>query len=175
LVRRFHPNRLRFRLFADDNPLVHPVRLAADWVRDNRRHSAPDNPFLTFERMLSGLIGEGLKAWGEARDAMQEAVFFNVYGSPILQAMVGLRADGAAAGHGIERDLMREAIARQMAARLERQIEEGGLIEAALRAMMYVRRPEGKIDERGFAALKEISAALPAAKHIGFARLKDPD
>jgi hypothetical protein len=60
-----------------------------------------------------------------------------------------------------------------MAARLERQIEEGGLIEAALRAVIYIRRPEGKIDERGFAALKEIGAALPAAKRVGFARLKE--
>jgi hypothetical protein len=87
--------------------------------------------------------------------------------------MVGLRADGVSAYRGIERDLTREAIARQMAEHLERQIDEGGLIEAALRAVIYIRRPEGKVDERGFAALKEVSAALPAAKRLGFARLKE--
>jgi hypothetical protein len=173
LARRFHPNRLRFRLFADDNPLMTPVRLTADWVRDNRHPAAADNPFLAWERMLSSLIGDGLEAWGKARDAMQEAQFFGVYGSPMLQAMVGLRADGAGASRHIERDLTREAIARQMAAKLERQIDEGGLIEAALRAVIYIRGPEGEIDERGFAALKEVGAALPAAKRIGFARLKE--
>jgi hypothetical protein len=173
LMRRLHPNRLRFRLFADDNPLMQPVRLTADWVRDNRRPAAPDNPLLMFERTLSGLIGDGLEAWGKARDIMQEALFFNIYGSPMVQAMVGLRADGASQRRGIERDLMREAIARQMAAQLERQIDEGGLIEAALRAAIYIRRPEGKIDERGFAALQEVGAALPAAKRVGLARLKE--
>src|SRR5262249_49324609 len=73
----------------------------------------------------------------------------------------------------VAHDLMRETIARQMAAQLEQQIDKGGLIEAALRAVIYVRQPEGKIDERGFAVLKEIGAALPAAKRIGLARLKE--
>ena len=33
--------------------------------------------------------------------------------------------------------------------------------------------PEGKADERGFAALKQISAELPAAKRVGFAKFKE--
>jgi hypothetical protein len=36
-----------------------------------------------------------------------------------------------------------------------------------------VRLPEGKVDERGFAALKQISEELPAAKRIGAARFKE--
>jgi hypothetical protein len=46
------------------------------------------------------------------------------------------------------------------------------LIEAAVRALLYVRLPEGSADERGFAALKQISAELPAAKRVGLARFK---
>jgi len=61
----------------------------------------------------------------------------------------------------------REAAAKQAAVHLEQQIDQGGLIEAAVRALIYVRLPEGKVDERGFAALKQISAELPAAKRIG--------
>jgi len=42
-----------------------------------------------------------------------------------------------------------------------------------VRALIYVRLPEGKVDERGFAALKLISAELPAAKRIGLVRFKE--
>jgi hypothetical protein len=42
-----------------------------------------------------------------------------------------------------------------------------------VRALIYVRLPEGKVDERGFAALKQIGAELPPAKRIGFAKFKE--
>ena len=45
--------------------------------------------------------------------------------------------------------------------------------EAAVRALIFIRLPEGKMDERGFAAIKEIGASLPAAKRVGFARFKE--
>jgi hypothetical protein len=111
--------------------------------------------------------------WGKARDAATEALFFNTYGSPVLQAMVGLHADQASASRHIGRDAAREAAAKQATADLEQCIEKGGLIEAAVRALIYVRLPEGKVDERGFAALKQISAELPAAKRVGLARFKE--
>ena len=46
-----------------------------------------------------------------------------------------------------------------MAAHLEQQIESGGLREAAVRALLYIRMPDGVADERGF-------AALPALRHV---------
>jgi hypothetical protein len=56
---------------------------------------------------------------------------------------------------------------------MEQRIEQGGLLEAAVRALIYVRLPEGKVDERGFAALMQISSELPPAKRVGFARFKE--
>jgi len=119
------------------------------------------------------MITSGLEMWGKARDAATEAFFFNTYDSPILQAMVGLRADATSVSRRIGRDVAREAAASQAAAHLEQSIGQGGLIEAAVRALIYVRLPEGKVDERGFAALKQISAELPPAKRIGVARFKE--
>src|ERR1700759_5459190 len=87
--------------------------------------------------------------------------------------MVGLRTDETSVSRSIGRDVAREAAARQAAAHLEQQIDQGGLIEAAVRALIYVRLPEGKVDERRFAALKQVSAELPAAKRVGFARFKE--
>jgi len=173
LMRRSHPNRLRFGMFADENPFMRPV---ADWakaVRGNRRPVNPDNPFLAFEHMMSDMITSGLEMWGKARDTATEAFFFNSYGSPVVQAMVGLRADETSVSRRVGRDVAREAAAKQAAAYLEQRIDRGGLIEAAVRALIYVRLPEGKVDERGFAALKQISAELPPAKRIGVARFKE--
>src|SRR5258707_2952599 len=87
--------------------------------------------------------------------------------------MVGLRADDASVSRSIGRDVAREAAAKESPVNLEQQIDQGGLIEAAVRALLYVRLPKGTADERGFAALKQISAELPAAKRVGFARFKE--
>jgi hypothetical protein len=171
-LRRMHPNRLRFQMFANENPLMLPVAAWAEAVRAERHPVSPDNPFLAFERMVSGSIANGLEAWGKARDIMQEEIFLNTYASPWLQAPVGLRADGSSPTRRVERDLAREAIAKQTAAYLEQRIDEGGLLEATVRALIYLRLPEGKVDERGFAALKQIGAELPPAKRIGLAKFK---
>lgn len=173
VLRELHPNRARFQVFADANPLMAPVAGWADWVRANRRSVSPDNPFLGVERMMSNIVEHGLAAWGKARDDLVEALFFATYGSPVVQASVGLRADGTRISHHIERDLVREAITSQMAAQLEEHIDKGGIVEAVTRALIYVRRPEGRVDERGFAALKEIGASLPTARRVGFARFKE--
>jgi hypothetical protein len=173
LMRHSHPNRLRFEMFADENPFMRPVADWAETVRGNRRPASPDNPFLAWERTVSDMIASGLEMWGKARDAATEAFFFTTYGSPFLQAMVGLRADDTSVGRRIGRDVAREVAANEAAAHLEQQIDQGGLIEAAVRALIYVRLPEGKVDERGFAALKQISAELPAAKRVGVARFKE--
>ena len=173
LMRRSHPDRLRFEMFANENPFMRPVADWAEAVRGNRRPASPDNPFLAFERMMSDMVASGLEMWGKARDTATEAFFFNTYGSPFLQAMVGLRADETSVSRRTGRDVAREAAAKQAAVHLEQRIDQGGLIEAAVRALIYVRLPEGKVDERGFAALKQISAELPAAKRVGLARFKE--
>jgi pimeloyl-ACP methyl ester carboxylesterase len=173
LMRRSHPNRLRFGMFADENPFMRPVADWAETVRNNRRPVSPNNPFLAFEQMVSDMITSGLEMWGNARDAAVETFFFNTYGSALLQAMVGLRADETSASRRVGRDVAREAVAKQAAVQLEQRIDQGGLIEAAVRALIYVRLPESKVDERGFTALKQISAELPAAKRIGLVRFKE--
>jgi hypothetical protein len=123
--------------------------------------------------MVSEIMAGGLEIWGKARDAATENFFLYTYGSPVVQAMAGLRGEGAAVSRRIARDVAREAADGEAAARLEQRIDQGGLLEAAVRALIYVRLPEGKGDERGFVALKQIGAELPPAKRVGFARFKE--
>jgi len=150
-----HPNRIRFEAFSDENPFMAALKPFAEWARAHRTPVSPDNPFLAMEKAASGWITTSLQSWGEMRDAMTEAFFLNAYGSPLLQAMVGLRA-GEEAPRRIERDLVRETAAAELGASLDDKFEKGGLEEAALRALIYVRLPGDAFDERGFRMLKMI-------------------
>jgi Protein of unknown function (DUF3141) len=173
-LRALHPNRLRFQMFADSNPLITPVASWAEQVRAERRPVGADNPFLAVERLASDWIAGGLEAWGKARDSFVEEIFLNLYGAPWLQAVVGLAGDDSGArGRRVARDLAREAVAKEMEAHLERRIESGGLCELAVRALLYIRMPDGVADERGFAALRQIASELPAAQRVGLSRFKE--
>jgi hypothetical protein len=52
-------------------------------------------------RVAANVNIDGLNIWGKARDAATEAFFFGTYGSPIVQAMVGLRTDDASVSRRI--------------------------------------------------------------------------
>ena len=155
-MRAMHPNRLRFELFSDRNPFMSAIKPLAEQVRANRKPVSADNPLLAAEKQASSWITAALENWGEMRDTMTEAFFLTTYGSPLLQAMVGLGAPGDETPHRIERDLVREAAAAELRVGLDRKFEEGGVEEAVLRALIYVRRPEGGFDERGYRMLKNI-------------------
>jgi hypothetical protein len=171
-LRATHPNRLRFAMFSDKSPAMHPVKALASFVRATRRPVSEDNPWLAIEQSMSSWVTTYLQAFGELRDAMTEAVFLNTYGSPFLQALVGLGAQPA--GHqGHERDLIREADTTRLRSELEHRFDAGDLIEAALRALIYIRLPEGSVDERGFSVLKLIRASRPADKRMSAAQFKD--
>ena len=72
----------------------------------------------------------------------------------------------------IDRDLVREADEARMRVELERRFEVGGLPQAVLRALIYVRMPERSVDERGFAALQAIRAMQPVNDRMSMAELK---
>ncbi len=171
-LRATHPNRMRFAAFSDTNPMMQPVKALAESVRAARKPVSADNPLLAMERAAASWITTCIDTYGQFRDAMTEAMFLNTYGSPLLQAMVGLGGPQAAL-HRIERDLAREATEGRVRARLERRFEVGGLEEAALRALIYIRLPDGVVDERGFAVLKLIRASRPANKRLSLVHFKE--
>ncbi len=171
-IRRLHPNRMRFAMFSDQNPMMQPIAPLADAVRASRQPVSSDNPLLAVEQAVSTGIAAWLKAWGDWRDTMTEAFFLNTYGSPLLQALVGFGPQSPASRPHIERELIREAAEARLRSELETRFESGGLAEAVIRALMYVRVPEQSADERGFAMLKAIRAAQPAGKRLSIEQAK---
>ena len=57
--------------------------------------------------------------------------------------------------------------------KLEHRFEAGGLEEAFLRALIYIRLPEGSIDERGFNMLKIIRESRKAGERLDNQKFKD--
>jgi pimeloyl-ACP methyl ester carboxylesterase len=171
--RRLHPNRLRFAMFSDENPLMQPVKAAAEMVRESRHPVSADNPLLVMEQAASAWISACLQSWGAWRDMMTEQMFLTTYGSPLLQALAGLGTDQPLARRGIERELLREAAEAKRRGDLAGRFEAGGLPEAMIRALIYVRLVERSADERGYAMVKALRDAQPAEKRISQARLKE--
>lgn len=170
LLRDMNPNRLRFAAFSDRNPAMRQVKEMAAAVRADRKPVAADNPLRVWEQVASTWMTTYWESYRLARDAMTEATFLATYGSPLLQSLVGLGPGTETKGPG--KDLGREVNAAQRQADLEKRFEVGGLAEAVIRSIMYVRMPQGSIDERGFSVLQAIRRVQPANRRMSFGEAK---
>ena len=94
LARTLNPLRLSYTIFADSNPLMKGVQKLAAEVTAARKPAAADNPFLALQKQVSDQIIAGLNAYRVARDQLAEQMFFGFYGSPFVQALLGLN-DGS--------------------------------------------------------------------------------
>jgi pimeloyl-ACP methyl ester carboxylesterase len=155
-MRKMHPLRLQFEMFSSANPFMSYLASAADIVRQNRQAVSKDNVFAQAEATGSKLIENSLNAYRDLRDAFIEAAFLNLYGSPALQAMVGLKASDRTTRRRPGLDATYKAFVAQRTEELKRNIAEGGPREAAIRAALYIRQPEGVADERGFRLMQRL-------------------
>jgi hypothetical protein len=173
--RRVHPHRVRFELFSDRNPWLRSLGGLAESVRANRKPVAADNPFLALQEAVSDQIVDALDRYRDMRDQATEAFFLNFYGSPAVQAMAGLRSDLTTARWRVGRDVAREAAQAKGVAELEARIEHGGLVEAGLRALLYVARGRSQeaADERVFATLRQLRQRQPESRRLSLARFKE--
>ena len=153
-MRQLHPLRLQFEVFSHSNPFMRLLPAYVDKVRNNRQPVRQDNLFWQAQEQISHWIETSLDAYRDVRDHMYETLFHAGYGSPVLQAMVGLRASNAQARERPGEDAAYRALIARRIGELRDDIAKGGPREALLRALIYVRTPDGVIDERGFNFLR---------------------
>ena len=154
--RRLSPSRLQYELISDQNPLLAELRTLAERVRELRQPVAADNPFLAAEEMWSRQIVASLDAYRDLRDAAGEAAFYAFYGSPLVQAMLGLRASEAPPRPRPGHEPEELALIREQTEALRARMAEGGLREAFIRALIYIRLPQLAADERSFNMLQRL-------------------
>ena len=174
-MRRLHPLRLQYEVFADRNPCAATVAKGADWARSNRTPVSAGNSFLACEQGASRQIVAALDAWRDLRDRSAELMFLSVYGSPLLQAAVGIDPAGTAASRRPGKDPFHRELLRERIAELKSRISVGGLREAAARVAIYVGMACGGPDERVFAAVRRLRPhATGGWAHAGAIQDHDP-
>src|ERR1700736_735123 len=92
-MRQWHPLRVSYEAFGSDNAATRAVAEAADNIRERRKPAAEDNPFLAFQETVSKNIVNALDKWRDTQEALSEGLFLSIYGSPALQAAVGIKPD----------------------------------------------------------------------------------
>ena len=152
----FKSSELPYELFSDRNPLMRQIADLAEQVRQQRQPAAPDNPFLQLQTMISDGMIAALDGWRDLRDRSLEEIFMGIYSSPVLQALVGIRAeDGPLRNRpGVEPE--RLAFIEQRIGELKARLAEGGVHEAAIRSLVYIGLAGPGVDERAFNVLREI-------------------
>lgn len=172
-LREAHPLRLRYTAFSSKNPLLNQIPALAEKVRAERRPVARDNVFWQMQEAWSQQIVDALDRYKEVRDQTTENLFLSVYGSPLLQALVGLNTDGGKPRR-IGRDIAREAAVNASRAALALRTKEGGVTEAIIRGLLYIfRSPEmSAADERAFAAIRQLHLRTSDDKLITVTMLK---
>jgi hypothetical protein len=166
-IRQFHPLRLQYELFSDQNPFMAPVARFAEQARANRKSVDSDNPFLAAQENMSKRIEGALDSWREASETWAERMFLAIYGSPTLQAAVGVDPSGTqrlrkASKNPLHRDLLQKRVAE-----LKALVATGGLRAAIVRSVIYVGVNRRAVDERGFELARRIREAhgdIPVAE-----------
>ncbi len=158
-LHKLNPSELPYELFSDRNPLMKQIAQLAEQVRGQRQPTATDNPLIQMQAILSDSIIAALDGWRDLRDRSMEQIFLALYSSPLLQALVGMRAtDAPPRRHpGLEPEQI--DFIRQRIAELKARIAEGSWREAALRSLVYIGMEGPGVDERSFEALRNMRAA----------------
>jgi hypothetical protein len=172
-MRRMSSHRSKYYMLSDLNPAMQVVKTMAGSVRANRRPVPDDNPYLKVQNQISEQIVKSLDAWRDARDAASEALFMNTYGSPVLQALVGLHGPGAEARPKQIRDEAHEALVRMRIEDIKSRADEGGSLEALIRIMIHVRESGRSVDERGFQMLRRIGREHREGEGVSLDRFRE--
>ncbi|WP_213738104.1 DUF3141 domain-containing protein [Bradyrhizobium sp. dw_411] len=154
-MRNLHPLRVGYEAFGGDNAFSGALARTAEKARENRQPAAKDNPFVKAQETVSKSIVDVLDKWRDTQETLSESLFLAIYGSPALQAAVGIdpNADPSprpemSADH---RKLLDTRIAE-----LRSRIGSGGLRECGIRALLYVGMTRGMVDERSLEALRRM-------------------
>jgi pimeloyl-ACP methyl ester carboxylesterase len=155
LMRNWHPLRVQYEAFSSENPLMKTVETTAEQVRERRKPAPSDNPFVSFQETISKQIITALDKWRDAQEAFSESLFLSVYGSPALQAAVGIDPQSSPSRKLGMSPQYRERLQARIA-ELKSQIGHGGLREATIRGLLYVGMARGMVDERSLEALRRV-------------------
>jgi len=171
-IRSLHPLRLQYEMFGHRNPFLGWVEEAANAVRADRQPVDSSNPLLAWQEETSRRIVEGLNGWRKAVETLSEDAFHAIYGSPVLQAALGIDPKSHRSLRKAAKSLLHGELLEKRIAELKARIGEGGLREALARSVLYVGMARGGADERGFEAIRRVRRTVPQAARMPLSGFK---
>ena len=168
LTLALNPLRLSYTIFGDKNPWMKGMQPLAAAVSAARRPVAADNPLLALQAKVSEQITSGLESYRVARDKLEEQIFFGFYGSPFVQALLGINADSIV--RPAPETSPETLVARQdQTDAYEAMLKTGGFDEALTRTVLYVLAANRMLDQRCALAL---NVARQSLMHLSLAEFK---
>jgi hypothetical protein len=155
-MQRLHPLRTQYEAFGPGNPFMAGVERAAELVRDHRKPASQENAFLAMQEQVSNGIVESLETWRKAAERASEETFRTVYGSPALQAALGIDAKSTRRPRKAAKSVLHGVLVEKRIGELRAAIARGGPREALVRSILYVGQARGGADERGFEAVRRL-------------------
>jgi len=154
-MHNLHPLRVGYEAFGRDTPVMKAIAREAETVRENRKPAAKDNPFLKAQEMISESVVSVLDKWRDTQEALSESLFLAIYGSPALQAAVGIDPNANPSPRPEMTEEHRKLLEARVA-ELKSRIGTGGLRECGIRALLYAGMTRGMVDERSLEALRRM-------------------
>lgn len=171
LVRWLHkltPAELPYYLFSESNPLMPSLASLAERVQQDRKPAADDNWLVGLQEGCSRGIVKALDGFRDLRDGAMECSFKAFYGSPVTQALVGLRASDVPPRRYPGKTPESIALVKHRMAENLEGIGKGGLREAAVRCLVYISMGGTGADERAFNALREMRSEYGDLSIVSF-------
>jgi hypothetical protein len=160
LARDLHPLRLSYSLFTSRSPWMQEVARLAQRAREERKPISPGNPFWQLQGMASAQIEAILKAFGEARDAMVEQLFFAIFGLPALQSLLQMTEAEKATRRTPALTHDQIAAWEKEKSELAAKVNTGTYDDAIIRAGLYIIGSIGTMDSRTALTLNEARQSI---------------
>ncbi len=129
-------------------------------------------PCLPRKRRCPSKWSRPLDGFRDLRDHWVEAMFLQLYGSPLLQKAVGVDTETTAAEDKGDQAAIRQTETSERIRQLRATFKDGADAEAMVRALIYLLRAAPGIDERSFALLRQLRMGQPALATLTLADFK---
>src|SRR6185437_14165460 len=128
----------------------------AEQIRKDRKPVSSNNPFVAMQEQFSNQIVSAFDSWRDTSEKLTERTFLAVYGSPVLQAAVGIDPSETQRLRKAPKNPLHGELLQKRIEELKSRIPVGGPRAAVIRALIYAGMNRAAIDERGFEMARRI-------------------
>lgn len=172
-LRQLSPRRLEQRTWSDANPWLSWLPSTAATAKEHRKPVSDTNPFLALQGAVSEQIEANLALVQAVRDQASEQLFRDLYDSPWLLALLGMKSSSAvSASLRPPREAGHLELVELRARELRGRMTAGGPLEGIVRMVVFQGKAEGIADHRRFRFIQRMKEKHTHARVLSRETLK---